>query len=91
MVERVEKYATIMGVSYNRVKISNARCNWGSCTPRNDILLNWRLVHFPLNILDYVVIHELAHLQERNHSARFWSVVKMYCPEYRELRRSLRD
>lgn len=80
-----------MGVSYNRVKLSGARCNWGSCTARNDILLNWRLIHFPLNVLDYVVIHELAHLRERNHSARFWSVVKMYCPEYRELRKILRD
>jgi len=91
IVERVEKYAKIMDLSYNQVKLSNARCNWGSCTPRNDILINWRLVHFPLSVLDYVVIHELAHLRERNHGARFWSLVKTHCPEYKELRKILRN
>lgn len=80
-----------MNLSYHHLKISNARTNWGSCTARNDILLNWRLVQFAPEVIDYVIIHELAHLRERNHSARFWAIVVQYCPDYKALRATLKD
>lgn len=91
LVERVEKYSEIMGLSYTTLKLSNARSRWGSCTSRKNILLSWRLVQFPLEVIDYVVIHELSHLVEMNHSARFWNLVQRYCPEYKAMRKILKD
>ena len=89
--DRAWRYAEIMELSYNRVKISNARTNWGSCTIRNDILFNWRLLQFSMEVIDYVVIHELAHLRQRNHSAKFWDIVARHCPDYKAMRRVLKD
>ena len=70
--------------------LSSARTRWGSCSRRTGIRLNWRLIHFPLPIVDYVVIHELAHLREMNHGPRFWAIVATLCPDYREQRAELR-
>jgi hypothetical protein len=71
--------------------LSSARTQWGSCSARGVISLNWQLVKLPLPLIDYVVIHELAHLKEMNHSAAFWRVVASACPDHKELRAALRD
>ncbi len=88
--ERVAHFAPLLNVSPMDVKLSTARTQWGSCTVRGTVHLNWQLVKMPLRLLDYVVVHELAHLVEMNHSAAFWRVVKQACPDYVKLRNELR-
>jgi predicted metal-dependent hydrolase len=80
--ERLDLYAPRVGVTYNAFAISSAGTRWGSCTVAGNIRLNWKLVHYPLALLDYVVVHELAHLREMNHSPRFWAVVGEVFPDY---------
>ncbi len=88
--ERLDLYAPQVGVSYNSYAISSAGTRWGSCTVQGNIRLNWRLVHYPLALLDYVVVHELAHLREMNHSPRFWAVVGSVFPDYDGAKAALR-
>ncbi len=88
--ERVAHFAPLLNVSPLEVKLSSARTQWGSCTVRGTVHLNWQLIKMPLRLLDYVVVHELAHLVEMNHSAAFWLVVKQACPGYVKLRAELR-
>ncbi|MEH6303933.1 DUF45 domain-containing protein, partial [Salmonella enterica subsp. enterica serovar London] len=72
-----------LGVRHSAYALSSAATRWGSCTADGKIRLNWRLVHFPLSLIDYVVAHELAHLKEMNHSPRFWDTVESIFPEFR--------
>lgn len=88
--ERVAHYAPLLNVSPRMVKLSTARTQWGSCTARGSVRLNWQLIKMPLRLIDYVVVHELAHLREMNHSAAFWRVVGEACPDYAKRRRELR-
>ncbi len=87
---RVAHYAQLLGVSRPPLSLSQARTRWGSCTSHGHIRLNWRLVHLPLELIDYVVAHELAHLKEMNHSARFWAVVASIYPDWKQARLTLR-
>ena len=77
---RAEFYAQKTGLHFQRIRISNARKRWGSCSCRGSISLNWRLIMTPINVLDSVIIHELAHLKELNHSKRFWNIVETNLP-----------
>lgn len=88
--ERVAHYAALMNVSPRTIKLSSAKTQWGSCTARGTVRLNTQLIKLPLRLIDYVVVHELAHLREMNHSAAFWSVVGSVCPGYVKLRRELK-
>ena len=90
--ERLGIYAARMGLAAAPpLAISGARTRWGSCSRQTGIRLNFRLLHFALPCVDYVVAHELAHLRQMNHSDRFWSEVEALFPDYRETRRVLRD
>ena len=88
--ERVERYARAMGRPAPALGLSNARTRWGSCSAKTGIRLNWRLIHLPLPLIDYVVAHELAHLVEMNHSRRFWAVVDRIYPDWKNARRELK-
>ena len=88
--QRLNHYAPMLGVRWMRLRLSNAQTRWGSAKTDGSIMLNWRLLHFRLPVLDYVVIHELAHLRVMDHSPRFWSVVASICPDYLPLRQELR-
>ena len=88
---RVAHYCQCLGVSAPVVRLSSARTRWGSCSSAGSIRLNWRLIHLRPELSDYVAAHEVAHLIEMNHSARFWSVVEGLCPQWRVLRAELRD
>lgn len=81
--ERIDTYSPQMGVFPKRLRVGDQRTRWGSCSARGTISLNWRLIMAPPEVLDYIVVHELAHLREMNHSSRFWSVVEQHCPDYR--------
>ena len=87
---RLDYYAARMGVRYAAVGLSSAKTRWGSCSSTGQIRLHWRLAHAPMALLDYVVVHELAHLREMNHSKRFWAIVEREMPDYSERRARLR-
>jgi predicted metal-dependent hydrolase len=88
--ERCQLFAPRLGVQMKRLSLSSAATRWGSASADGSIRLNWRLVHFALPVIDYVVTHELAHLREMNHSAAFWGVVRSVLPEYEQARGALR-
>jgi predicted metal-dependent hydrolase len=88
--ERCEHFAAQLGVRYQRVSLSSAQTRWGSASADGSIRLSWRLIHFGLTTIDYVVAHELAHLREMNHSARFWDVVRSVVPDFEHTRRALK-
>lgn len=89
--ERLALYATSLGVPSPALSLSSARTQWGLCQANGRVRLNWRLVHLPMHLIDYVVAHELAHLREMNHSARFWAVVGGLYPDYKQARTELRN
>ncbi len=89
--ERLPPYAEKLGVQYRAFALSSALTQWGSCTADGKIRLNWRLIHFALPLIDYVIAHELAHLREMNHSPRFWATVQSVFPEFQSARQALRD
>ncbi|HWS75103.1 MAG TPA: SprT family zinc-dependent metalloprotease [Quisquiliibacterium sp.] len=88
--ERLEHHAARHGTAPRRWALSSARTRWGSCSADGSIRLNWRLVHFPPDIVDYVICHELAHLREMNHGPRFWRLVGEMYPDYERARKWLR-
>ncbi|MBL7794546.1 MAG: M48 family metallopeptidase [Saprospiraceae bacterium] len=90
IVPLVERYAKQLGVEYNTILISDLKYRWGSCTLKGNLNFNWRLIKAPQFVINYVVIHELAHLLELNHSERFWNIVKVQMPNYLEAKEWLR-
>jgi predicted metal-dependent hydrolase len=88
--QRLDLYAARLGVQYSAFSLSSAGTRWGSCTVQRAIRLNWRLIHFSLPLIDYVVAHELAHILEMNHSPRFWDQVGRIYPAYDEAKSLLR-
>jgi predicted metal-dependent hydrolase len=89
--ERCQHYTQQLGVRYTRLSLSSAQTRWGSATADGIIRLNWRLIHFAMSTIDYVVAHELAHLREMNHSPKFWDVVRSVVPDYEAARGTLKD
>lgn len=89
--ERLPVYAEKLGVTYRSFALSSATTQWGSCTVDGRIRLNWRLIHFALPMIDYVIAHELSHLREMNHSPRFWATVQSIFPEFEAAKRVLRE
>jgi predicted metal-dependent hydrolase len=85
------RFAARHGLEVKQVTVRNQRSRWGSCSRRGNISLNWRLVLMPDTARDYVILHELMHLREPNHSAKFWREVERVCPQYREAERWIRQ
>lgn len=83
---RCRHFAERLGVRVTRLSLSSAATRWGSANASGAIRLHWRLIHYPMATIDYVVVHELAHLREMNHSAKFWAVVRSVVPEYEAAR-----
>jgi hypothetical protein len=71
-----------IGVSFNKINILDLKFRWGSCTPKDNIHFNWRLIKAPANVIDYIIVHELTHLLEANHTSKFWHRVKTSLPKY---------
>ena len=86
-----EEEAERIGVEFRRIRIGGQRTLWGSCSPRGTLSFNWRLVLAPLDVLEYVVVHELCHLRIPNHSRRYWDLVERHRPHWRRQRDWLRE
>ena len=91
ITRRVEYFAPLVGVTYNRIFIKEQKTRWGSCSSLGNLNLNWKLILLNEELLDYVVVHELAHRKQMNHSPTFWVEVERVLPDYRERRRRLRE
>ena len=87
---RLEIFSSKLAVSFSSFNLSNAGSRWGSCNSRKEIRLNWRLLQAPPHIINYVVCHELAHLKEMNHSAKFWATVASIYPDYKLAEKELK-
>ena len=87
---RLEIFSAKLGVALPKLLISNARTRWGSCNSKKEVRLNWRLLQAPPHLINYVICHELAHLKEMNHSARFWAVVASIYPDYKAAEKELK-
>jgi predicted metal-dependent hydrolase len=91
LVPRVHELAAEHGLEVTRVTVRNQRSRWGSCSRTGAIALNFRLVQMPPHICEYVLLHELMHLRQPNHSRRYWRLVEQVCPEFRAAERWLRE
>ena len=89
--KRVDYYASEIGVSYERIRIAEQKTRWGSCSSKGTLSFNWKLMLAPPKVLDYVVVHELCHIKEMNHSPRFWKLVEEIMPDYKEDRKWLKE
>ena len=87
---RLEILASKLGVATPPLTLSNAQSRWGSCNSRGEVRLNWRLLQAPPHIINYVICHELAHLKQMNHSAKFWAVVESLFPNYKAAEKELK-
>jgi predicted metal-dependent hydrolase len=88
--ERLNHYAPLLIVDWKKLKLSNAGGRWGSATSDGTIRLNWRLMHYRLPVIDYVVVHELSHLRHMDHSPHFWDTVESIMPDYAKLKKELK-
>lgn len=88
---KAARYAELIGVRYGRITIRNQRTRWGSCSAKGNLNFNCLLTQVPEDVCDYVIVHELCHRLEMNHSARFWSLVESVLPDYKARRKWLRD
>ena len=80
ILPRVKRYAKALGVAVGEASIVDNRYRWGSCTVKDNVSFNWRLIKAPMFVIDYVIVHELTHLMEGNHTPRFWNIVRANCP-----------
>lgn len=90
LVEKCEYFASLMGLSYNRITITSAKTRFGACSSAKNISFSYRLMLYPEPAREYVVVHELAHLKEMNHSKKFYAIVEKYLPDYKERRKLLK-
>lgn len=91
IMEHVDYYANRMEIDYGSISMRNQKSRWGSCSSKGNLNFNYRLAYLPEELLDYVVVHELAHRRHMDHSAAFWEEVETYYPAYRKCRQMLND
>jgi predicted metal-dependent hydrolase len=91
VVELAKRHAPLYGLQPRDIRIKRMQTRWGSCGPRNDLNINWLLALTPEPVLEYVVVHELCHIRERNHAPRFWTLVAKHLPDYAKQRQWLKD
>lgn len=89
--KRLEHFTETYNLTYRKMRISGAKTRWGSCSVRKNINLNWRLMLAPLEIVDYVIAHELSHTIHMNHSKQFWAHVEAMIPNHRRYRKWLKE
>ena len=90
LTERTEYFAKIMGVKPTGIKITSAKKRFGSCSGKNSICYSWRLMQYPAEAIDYVVVHELAHIIYKNHGKNFYKLIEKYLPDYKKREKLLK-
>jgi predicted metal-dependent hydrolase len=91
ILARVERHARELGVKFSAAKIVDNRYRWGSCTVNDNVNFNWRLIKAPIFVIDYVIVHELAHLIEGKHTSRFWSIIRAHTPTMEKAKAWLKE
>lgn len=91
LTERTEYFTELMNLKFRKVFIKNQKTKWGSCSSAKNLNYNWHLIFAPLEVIDYVVIHEISHLRHMNHSKNFWSTVEKYDPNYKSRMKWLKE
>lgn len=91
LIPKANEIAKQIGVKYNTLNILNLKYRWGSCTPKENIHLNWRLIKAPMTVIEYIIVHELTHLLESNHTAEFWNRVATQLPNYNKAKNWLKE
>lgn len=89
--EKVKYWNQFYNFSYNRVSVKNQKTRWGSCSRKGNLNFNYKIVHLPQDQLDYLIVHELCHLKEMNHGRGFWELVSKTIPDYKKLRKELKN
>lgn len=88
--KKVEEFSKIYGFSYGKISVRNSKSRWGSCSAKKNLNFNYKVMFLPEELLDYIIIHELCHLKEMNHSVKFWDLVSKIAPNYREIRNKMK-
>jgi predicted metal-dependent hydrolase len=88
---KIQEFNQFYDFHYGRISIRNQKSRWGSCSQKGNLNFNYRIVHLPEKYLNYIIVHELCHLQEFNHSKRFWDLVAEMIPEYKKIRKEFRN
>jgi len=88
--ERLQYFNSVYGYRFNRVSIKNQKTRWGSCSSNGNLNFNYKILFLPEKIRDYIIVHELCHLQELNHSKDFWNLVSVAFPDYKQVKNDLR-
>ena len=91
LIERTNSFANKFDFSISKIGIRGQKTRWGSCTSSGKLSFNYKLLKFRKEVIDYVIIHELCHTKEMNHSKKFWTLVESYCPDYKSLRKELKS
>lgn len=91
IIPRVNTHAKQLGVQIGEAKIVDSRYRWGSCTVNDNVTFNWRLIKAPMSVIDYVIVHELAHLLETNHTPRFWNIIRAQAPTMEKAKAWLKE
>ncbi|MBX7141820.1 MAG: M48 family metallopeptidase [Chitinophagales bacterium] len=91
IIPKVEYFATHLGVRFKNIKVLDLKYRWGSCTPKDNLNFNWRLVKAPMYVIDYIIVHELVHLLEVGHTDRFWNIVKTQVPKFNKAKEWLKE
>lgn len=91
ILERIQIWSHQMNLHPSQVKFKNQKTRWGSCSSKKIINLNWRLIAAPTEVIDYILIHELSHLEHMNHSSKFWDLVEKHCPDYKTAEKWLKN
>ena len=91
IIPKVKSIANQIGVRYNNISILDLKFLWGSCTPKDNIHFNWRLIKAPINVIEYIIVHELTHLLESNHTPEFWNRVSAQLPNYDKAKKWLKE
>lgn len=90
-LERVEYFNQFYGFAYKKINIKNQKTRWGSCSAKGNLNFNYKILFLPKAVRDYIIVHELCHLKEFNHSKKFWSLVEKTIPDFGEIRKTLRE
>lgn len=90
-IDRINYFNDIYGFKFNKISIKNQKTRWGSCSKKGNLNFNYRITLLPPSLSDYIIVHEICHLEEFNHSKKFWNLVEKTIPDYKKLRSELKQ